>query len=151
MKGLPAPEDLGVPALSAQHSMKSLIYTQDQVWEGSEPFCAGWTSWTGRTGPAPLQMTLPPLPPTPLPPQGLHRPHFTLGAKPTPSPQAPLARSVENPAHTLETLKGSQASPKEPERFPSPWRRPSVWLCTLRWPGAFTGALASLLLGSASA
>ena len=30
VKGLPAPEDLGVPDLPAQHSMKPLIYTQDK-------------------------------------------------------------------------------------------------------------------------
>lgn len=132
VKGLPAPEDLGVPALSAQHSMKSLVYTQDKCGKVLSPSAqTGHLRQAGR-GPAPLQMTLPPLPPTPLHPPDLHRPHFTLGAKPTPSPQAPLARSVENPAHTLETLKGSYASPEEPDRFPSPGRRPSAWLCPLR-------------------
>lgn len=107
VKGLPAPEDLGFPALSAQHSMNPLIYTQGKCEKVLCPSAQTGLLGQAGQGPAPLQMTLPPLPPTPLPPPGLQRPHFTLGAKPTRSPQAPLARSVEDPAHALETLKGS--------------------------------------------
>lgn len=52
VKGLPAPEDLGFPALSAQHSMNPLIYTQGKC---EKVLCPAQTGLLGQAGwgPAP--------------------------------------------------------------------------------------------------
>ena len=166
-KGPPAPGHLGAPALRAQRSMNLLSPRGTK----SGSFCTEWVSWTSGTGASPPSdyTSTPSCNPvtSPRPPRDTS--HAWSRTDPSPSgpitPELSLARLVENPAHTLRgfpPLAGLQPSrvhglPQSSLPYSPPWGEDSlVWLCplSLAWcprTGAFTAALASLLLGSASA
>lgn len=166
-KGPPALGHLGAPAFQAQCSMNLLSPRRTK----SGSFCTDWVSWTSGTGASPPSDYTPtpscnPVT-SPRPPRDTS--HAWSRTDPSPSgpitPELSLARLVENPAHSLRgfpPLAGLQpltvhGLPKSSLPYSPPWGEDSsVWLCpqSLAWcprTGAFTAALASLLLGSASA